>query len=61
MIVGVDVGGTFTDVVAVEDGVIKTIKVSTNVQDTHLPVLEGAREAGVERAAVFNHASCMRP
>jgi N-methylhydantoinase A len=56
-IVGVDVGGTFTDVVAVEDGEIKTVKVSTDVRDTHISVSQGAREAGVENATVFNHAS----
>lgn len=55
--IGVDVGGTFTDVVAIEDGQIKTVKVSTDVRNTHLAVLEGAREAGVENATVFNHAS----
>jgi len=56
-IIGVDVGGTFTDVVAIEDGQIKTVKVSTNVNETHLAVLQGAEEAGVGGAAVFNHAS----
>ncbi len=55
--IGVDVGGTFTDVVAIEDGNIRTVKVSTDVRNTHLAVLEGAREAGVENATVFNHAS----
>jgi len=57
MMIGVDVGGTFTDVVAIEDGEIRTVKVSTNVRDTHLAVLEGAEEAGVGGASVFNHAS----
>jgi N-methylhydantoinase A len=57
MMIGVDVGGTFTDVVAVTDGRIKTIKVATNISDTELAVLEGAREAGVADASAFNHAS----
>jgi N-methylhydantoinase A len=54
--IGVDVGGTFTDVVAIEGGEIRTIKVGTEAQ-TELGVIAGAREAGVENAAVFNHAS----
>lgn len=57
MLIGVDVGGTFTDVVAIKDGEIRTVKVSTNVRDTELAVLEGAREIGAEDATVFNHAS----
>lgn len=53
----VDVGGTFTDVVAVKDGRIETAKVSTSYADTAAPVLEGARTLGVEHTPVFNHAS----
>ncbi|MBC3192982.1 hydantoinase/oxoprolinase family protein [Pseudonocardia sp. C8] len=55
--IGVDVGGTFTDVVVIEDGRITTVKVSTDVHNTHLGVLQGAEEAGAGRATVFNHAS----
>ena len=40
---GVDVGGTFTDVVAVRDGRIITTKVPTLRTDTERSVLEGAR------------------
>ncbi|BBG01326.1 N-methylhydantoinase A [Pseudonocardia autotrophica] len=54
--IGVDVGGTFTDVVAIEGGEIRTIKVATEAQ-TELGVIAGAREAGVENATTFNHAS----
>lgn len=53
----VDVGGTFTDVVAVEDGLIRTAKVSTDVAEVDRGVLEGARELSVDRSSVFNHAS----
>jgi N-methylhydantoinase A len=53
----VDVGGTFTDVVMVRDGVIQVTKVPSNATATHLPVIEGARRLGVHDAAVFNHAS----
>ncbi|GAA2898045.1 hydantoinase/oxoprolinase family protein [Pseudonocardia halophobica] len=54
--IGVDVGGTFTDVVAVDGGEIRTIKVATAAR-TEEGVLAGAREAGVEHATTFNHAS----
>lgn len=55
--IGVDVGGTFTDVVAVRDGVITTVKVPTDVRDTERGVLRGAAEIGVADSAIFNHAS----
>ncbi|GAB3561698.1 hydantoinase/oxoprolinase family protein [Amycolatopsis endophytica] len=55
--IGVDVGGTFTDVVAIENGEIKTVKVATDVRTTERGVLQGAQEIGVEAAEVFNHAS----
>ena len=54
---GVDVGGTFTDVVAVKDGQIITTKVPTEKVDTDRSVLEGARQVGVDGSTVFNHAS----
>jgi len=53
----VDVGGTFTDVVAVRNGEIRTAKVSTDYKHVHAGVVTGARELGVEDAKVFNHAS----
>ncbi len=53
----VDVGGTFTDVVAVKNGRILTAKVSTNVTQVEQSVIEGAAELGAEDALVFNHAS----
>jgi N-methylhydantoinase A len=56
-IIGVDVGGTFTDVVAVSGGIISTVKVSTEIHDTDRGILEGAMEVGVADAAIFNHAS----
>src|ERR1700760_2183058 len=54
---GVDVGGTFTDVVAVKDGKIITTKVPTERVNTDRSVLEGARQVGVDGSTVFNHAS----
>ena len=53
----VDVGGTFTDVVAVKNGKIYTAKVSTNPQQVEESVVEGAAELGVGDSPVFNHAS----
>ncbi len=53
----VDVGGTFTDVVAVKHGKILTAKVSTNTKEVELSVIEGAAELGAEDSPVFNHAS----
>jgi N-methylhydantoinase A len=55
--IAVDVGGTFTDVVALQDGLIRTAKVSTDYADVSKPVLEGAALLGVEGSRVFNHAS----
>src|SRR3954451_12781416 len=54
---GVDVGGTFTDVVAVKDGRIVTVKVPTEAVNTERSVLAGAEQVGVDGAPVFNHAS----
>lgn len=56
-IVAVDVGGTFTDVVAVEGGRITTAKVPTDVGSSDRSVLEGARAVDVASASVFNLAS----
>lgn len=55
--IGVDVGGTFTDIVSIEDGRIETVKVATNVTETYKGVLDGAAEVGVAATEVFNHAS----
>lgn len=55
--IAVDVGGTFTDVVAIRDGEILTAKVSTDYSEVCKPVLDGARILGVEDAWMFNHAS----
>jgi N-methylhydantoinase A len=56
-LIGVDVGGTFTDVVAIENGAITVTKVPTNPQATERSVLEGADQVEVSRAGVFNLAT----
>ncbi|HEY7380911.1 MAG TPA: hydantoinase/oxoprolinase family protein [Gaiella sp.] len=56
---GVDVGGTFTDVVSVRDGRIEVAKVPSDPATPAAPVIEGARRLGVEGRPVFNHASTM--
>ena len=53
----VDVGGTFTDVVAVENHIIKVTKVPTNPLNTEESVIAGATTLGVMGATIFNHAS----
>src|SRR5918911_5754964 len=56
---GVDAGGTFTDIVAVRDGKVHVTKIPTDYADPAAPVVEGARRLGVEGQPVFNHASTM--
>ena len=56
-VIAVDVGGTFTDAVVVEDGRIGTAKVATVAEASDASVLEAAREVDVARAEIFNLAS----
>lgn len=57
-LIGVDVGGTFTDVVAIdEDGRVRVAKVPTNLASSDRSVLQGAEEVGVALATAFNVAS----
>ncbi|HVX21920.1 MAG TPA: hydantoinase/oxoprolinase family protein [Acidimicrobiales bacterium] len=56
-LLGVDVGGTFTDVVSVVDGRIEVAKVPTRPESVEESVLEGARVLHVDEASLFNHAS----
>ncbi|HWT23287.1 MAG TPA: hydantoinase/oxoprolinase family protein [Solirubrobacteraceae bacterium] len=57
--IGVDVGGTFTDVVEIRDGRVSVTKVPSSQTDPAQAVVEGARRLGVEGVPVFNHASTM--
>src|SRR5436309_562503 len=56
-LVAVDVGGTFTDVVAIENGDVRVSKVPTDVIANDVSVLAGAADVGVADARVFNVAS----
>jgi N-methylhydantoinase A len=58
-VLGVDVGGTFTDVVSVRDGRIEVTKVPSDATRPAAPVVEGARRLGAEGQEIFNHASTM--
>jgi N-methylhydantoinase A len=58
-VLGVDVGGTFTDVVSVRDGRIEVAKVPSDPSAPAGPVVAGVRRLGVEGQPVFNHASTM--
>lgn len=53
----VDVGGTFTDVIGVRDGVIEAVKVPSTREEPEQAVLGGVSTLGAEGWAVFNHAS----
>jgi N-methylhydantoinase A len=53
-ILGVDVGGTFTDAVLVEDGRIRTAKVATAERQEE-SVLEAARAVGAAKLERFTH------
>jgi N-methylhydantoinase A len=49
---GVDVGGTFTDLVALTDGRITTVKVPSTPQDQSVGVMNATRAAGIEAGSV---------
>lgn len=57
--IGVDVGGTFTEVVSVQDGTVRVTKVPSSRQDPAGAVTEGARRLDADNSKVFNHASTM--
>src|SRR5438270_4806425 len=56
--IGIDVGGTFTDLVAVDEGGLTTLaKVPSTLRDPSLGVLDGlsalAERLGLDRVALF--------
>jgi len=56
-VIGVDVGGTFTDVVKIHEGRIFVSKVPTDVASSDRSVLEGAASLDLSDVSVFNLAS----
>lgn len=53
-LLGIDVGGTFTDAVVVSDGHVSTAKVPTALQQEH-SVLAAAKAVGADRIERFTH------
>ena len=50
--IGVDVGGTFTDFVALVEGQLRTAKVLSTPDDPSRAIVEGLDQLGLESAAV---------
>ncbi len=56
--IAIDVGGTFTDTIAVDEkGNIIAVKVSTDPKAMESSVLEGAKRVGIKGHNMLNHAS----
>lgn len=56
--IAIDVGGTFTDIIAVDErGNITAAKVPTDIKATENSVIEGAKRVGIENQNILNHAS----
>lgn len=53
-VVGIDVGGTFTDFVVADSGALRVHKVATTPDDQSRAVVQGLAELGVERAEVVH-------
>ena len=48
VVVGIDVGGTFTDFAILADGVVSVHKVPSTPQDQSQGIVQGLREAGID-------------
>jgi N-methylhydantoinase A len=57
LVVGADIGGTFTDLVAVEEGRIRLHKLLSTPPDPALAFLQGLEEAGFDGASRMVHGS----
>ena len=55
-VVGIDVGGTFTDIAVLEDGKLTVHKLPSTPSDPSLGILQGVKETGVT-SAEFVHGS----
>jgi N-methylhydantoinase A len=56
--IAIDVGGTFTDTIAVDEkGNITAVKVPTDIKATENSVIEGAKRVGIKGQNMLNHAS----
>ncbi|HJX13108.1 MAG TPA: hydantoinase/oxoprolinase family protein [Dehalococcoidales bacterium] len=56
--IAIDVGGTFTDTIAIDEkGNITAVKVPTDVNAMENSVIEGARRVGIKNHDMLNHAS----
>lgn len=56
-IIGVDVGGTFTDCISVKDGKINAVKVLVQAAAREQPVIDGGIALGLDGVGTFNHAT----
>ena len=57
-VVGIDVGGTFTDIAVLQDGQLSVHKLPSTPQNPSLGIVQGVGEAGVETASAdFVHGS----
>jgi N-methylhydantoinase A len=58
MMIAIDVGGTFTDTIAIDEkGNITAAKVPTNVKAMENSVIEGSKRVGIKSHNILNHAS----
>ena len=57
IVVGIDVGGTFTDIAVLEDGRLTVHKLPSTPSDPSRGILQGLKEAGVTSSAEFVHGS----
>jgi N-methylhydantoinase A len=57
MLLGVDIGGTFTDFALLKDGQLVTYKLPTTTKDQALAFLAGVRDLGVSQGARVVHGS----
>ena len=49
-IVGIDVGGTFTDIAILSDGIVEIYKLPSTPSDPSIAVNQGIKETGVEKS-----------